>query len=207
MIQHNNSEQKIHLNKVVLEHGSDSTVESLMKRTFQNRRHDITTKQDIALKISSTANAMWCKFIVFGCTRALLSRYSYYYYYVLQKTLRSMLSEHLKYKQQGSGHHNKEESGKSRKIRSVQPKRPSLPSMGTKFGMGEDEVSHNNNVRLIVDLIRLFSSNKMAFEKESIHSLFTNFEKEINRMFGHRIAVCERVMVEVISGFDSTQQF
>ena len=41
----------------------------------------------------------------------------------------------------------------------------------------------------------------MSLENERIHSSFTNFEKEINRMIGHRITVCERVMVEVISGF------
>ena len=60
-----------------------------------------------------------------------------------------MVSELLKYKWQGSGHHNQEESGKSQKIRSVQPKGPSLPSMGTEFGMGEDETSHRDNVRYL----------------------------------------------------------
>ena len=60
-----------------------------------------------------------------------------------------MLSEHLKYKWQGSGHHNQKESGKLLKTRSVQPKRPSLPTMGPEFGMGEDETPHRDNVRYL----------------------------------------------------------
>ena len=58
-----------------------------------------------------------------------------------------MLSERLQYKRQGSGHH-KEENGKFRKIKSVQPKPPCMP-MSTEFGVGEDETSHRNNVRYL----------------------------------------------------------
>ena len=59
-----------------------------------------------------------------------------------------MLSERLKYKRQGSGHHKKQENGKSRKIKSAEPKRPCLP-LSTEFGAGEDETSHRNNVRYL----------------------------------------------------------